>query len=143
MQNKITFEIVGLEALNEVIQVVYKQAEEFNYNYNKKDTKVVIRNLLKAEYPMFVAKCDNKIVGVAFFPVIPTWYNWKEQTATELLWYVLPEYRKGTGGKLLKFVENYFSNDILEIGIASAEKTLIKYLERQGYSSYKTILRKG
>lgn len=88
----------------------------------------------------FIACNEGKPVGVAAFFTVPTMYNFNIRSSYEAFWYVKPEHRKGVGTGLLKYVENNLKTDIIDFGIENPR--IQQLLRRQGYSTYKAIMRK-
>lgn len=88
----------------------------------------------------FVACVDDEPIGTAAFFTIPTMYNAALRSSHEAFWYVKPDYRKGAGTGLLKYLEKHLKTDIIDFGIIDTRIQLL--LKRQGYTTYKAIMRK-
>jgi hypothetical protein len=109
--------------------------DEYDIEEVRKDL-VVLRSV--PNFVCYIAEDGHPIGCVAF--LVAKDMGKKSYTAHECFWYVEPEYRKGVGKELVNFVEKDLICDRVEFGIANP--SLLKLMERSGYSSIKTLMRK-
>lgn len=115
--------------------------EEIKYDYVCEHTRESLQRLFANEYFICIgAYKGDKLIGVIGFIVFPEIYNYNKVVAYEQFWYVLPDYRKGVGLGLVKYIEKTLKSDIIEFGVS--QPRLQKLLKLNGYDYFKSLMRK-
>ena len=141
-QSMITFRRAIDSDLPYVQKMVVDLCIELGHNTNAENTYKSIADYWSNPIVDCFVACDkDKPIGVAAFFTVPTMYNFAIKSSFEAFWYVKPEFRKGAGTDLLKYVEKNLKTDILDFGII--DKRIQLLLKRRGYSEYKAIMRKS
>ena len=81
----------------------------------------------------------ERIVGIMGFAYMPELWN-DNICATEIVWYVLPQYRGRAGIYLIKEVEKNVKADRIRVGVGDIR--LVKMLERLGWRQTKYNIEK-
>jgi GNAT superfamily N-acetyltransferase len=105
---------------------------------------LALETLSKANGRILVYETDSgKVAGLLGFFVFPHYFT-QELTATEIMWYVLPEERKEGGGiKLLWEAEKQAKEmGATRMGFTAANSDVAKLYERFGYREVETTFMK-
>lgn len=130
------------EDLERMAKAFHSMSPYRDQEYNREKVLTVIDGILSA--PREAAVClvlldDDKPVGMIAGLIAPCFFNWGV-TATELVWWLEPEYRRGSAGLWLedgfegwaKHIGcKYVSMVALEDGMA---KLLGRHYTRRGYT---------
>lgn len=91
-----------------------------------------------------VAELNGRLVGCIGAAVLPDLHNQFRLTATEMGWYMKPEYRKAGGAQLFEALEKTLKGkDIdLVVGVPETKSKLSIFFERKGYKKLETKYKK-
>lgn len=107
------------------------------YEWNDSSAAIALTNLINnPDGIVYLAKKENQSIGMASALLYPIWYNTDIITAQEFFFYVMPEYRKGTGHLLKTEIENEAQlrgARTMVFGSVEGMPSLNNYYARTGY----------
>jgi N-acetylglutamate synthase-like GNAT family acetyltransferase len=121
-----------------IIDLICKVAEtETAFNWVKPDKQRIFETLVNECHFVSIAEVESSIVGIFMISVRTSWFS-EQLLASEVLWYVLPEYRGSKIGlKLLDSAVEYVKINKLPFQLSLfTEEDIdrkIKVLERKGF----------
>ena len=126
-----------------IFEFYNESVEDFIYEIDL-DSIYITVNVLIEKYIMIVAIENDKAIGVIAGTIDPADYNHKLQIATEIIWFVTKEHRKGSIGiKLFKeFEKESTKRGATHIAMAFMENLhpdkLKGFYKSQGYTLMQT-----
>ena len=130
------------EDYSAVEEMVLNLVAEIKVDYDEDSVKRNLQRLFSMpQFVCFIAEENYWPVGCAGFIVTPEIWNDNNVNASEMFWYVFPEYRGGVGGGLINYIEKNINCDSIEFGISDIR--LQRMMERKGYKPVKAIIKKG
>lgn len=106
-----------------------------NQLYHKLTITNLVLNALATE-TLFIAKKDEKPVGVIGGVLVPHYLNADKKTLAEIMWYVLPDHRKGRAAFLLLDIYSKKAKEVADLATFSLLATSPisdRTLERFGF----------
>lgn len=124
-----------------VEEMVLALVAEIKLDYCETSVKKNLSQLFTMpQFVCYVAEENYWPVGCAGFLVVPEIWNNNNTNASEMFWYVMPEYRGGVGSGLINYIEKNINCDSIEFGISDLR--LQRMMQRKGYNVVKAILKK-
>lgn len=140
---KMNLEAMTDYEIDQVTFLVVELAKELDlpWKFDPISTKVeaCISQQVGELYCMIDDNRAGRIVGIMGLVYMPEMWN-DELCASEIVWYVMPEYRGKAGIYLIKEVEKNVKADKIRVGVGDIR--LVKMLERLGWTHKKHIVEK-
>lgn len=85
----------------------FDEAEWFDVaEWDHESILLTLSNMVDSSEAILLVADDNGIIGIAGGITFPLYFNHAHKSGQELFWWVSPDRRDGTGGKLLNALED-------------------------------------
>jgi len=80
--------------------------DHFGFGIRQEDVETTFFLWVNRNLPLLLLEDEGKIIGCLGGNLFPHWFNYDTLIFNEMIWYVLPEYRRGGGGvRLIRAME--------------------------------------
>lgn len=140
--------IADMDQLLYLAESFYSEAASDNLpKYDKTQAIFMGNSLIESDDAIFlVCEKDNDLVGMGALCITPFCLFSSEKVASELFWYILPNYRGSIGIKLHKKLEDEAKNrgaDLISMVDHVSSMDLEYYYKRKGYDIFeRTYMRR-